>query len=106
MATKLTGHAIMAIVSRIPEDDEIEDRCGHFYVCECTKHGQYGEWYRTFNSYREATEFYRKITEMASHCGGLYPDVGVREVGEAELEVFKAMVELATLRGVTLARLV
>lgn len=65
---------------------DVEDRApkeGHiFLVSECTNYDGHGSWCRTFNSFRLATAYYRKIQQKAEPWMGLYPNNRVQEVPE------------------------
>jgi hypothetical protein len=55
-------------------------KAGHmFVVSEQTNHDGHGSWFRTFESFQQATAFYRRIRQKAERWSGLYPNQGVRE---------------------------
>jgi len=60
--------------------EEREPREGHkFVVSECTNHDGHGDWFATFDSFKEATGYYREIANAAAPYCGLYPGKGVQE---------------------------
>jgi hypothetical protein len=61
--------------------DERQPKPKHvFLVSERTNHDGKGDWCMEFQSFRQATAFYRKIAAEAAPWGGLHPDKGVREI--------------------------
>lgn len=70
---------------------DVEDRSPppgmKFLVAEMTNIDSHLSWCLTFNSYRDAVAFLRRIEKKAARYGGLYPNKGVQTVLHDRIEI-------------------